>query len=346
MDAQNNIELLDCTFRDGGYHNQWNFPGEVVQEQINILSANGINYCEMGYRKHALNMHGEQYSTTEDYLSAFTKPKGFKFVVMSDARDIIKLSTSSDLGLLFKEPADRSQIDLLRIAVHYDGLLELQSSISQLIGVGYRIALNLMQISDRSDEEILAFIKYCMDHNVRIAYFADSFGALNIKRTSEISNIFRESYHGWFGVHMHDNMGMALQNSLVAVEKGAKFIDCSITGMGRGAGNTILEECLVSLRAGQVALPRDLDLACLIEKYYAPLKSKNSWGKNQLYFIAGIHSIHPTYVQLLQQNGQYGYQKLVQIVGALSKKPERHSFDQNLFDELIQDVANPQILGG
>ena len=193
MDTQNNIELLDCTFRDGGYHNQWSFPNEVVQEQINTLFANGINYCEMGYRKHALTQRGKQYTTTEEYLSTFTKPKGFKFVVMSDARDIIKLSGSCDLGLLFKEPAECSQIDLLRIAVHYDGLLELTGSLSQLIGSGYNLALNLMQISDRSNEEILEFIKYCMEHNVKIAYFADSFGALNIQRTTEISNIFCEN---------------------------------------------------------------------------------------------------------------------------------------------------------
>jgi 4-hydroxy 2-oxovalerate aldolase len=338
MDKLRNIELLDCTFRDGGYYNNWNFPREVVQEQINILSQIGINYCEMGYRKLAESTRGEQYNTSEDYLSSFQKPEGFNYVVMCDAGDLIGAAELGELGVLVKECAAISNIDLLRIAVHYSALPELKGSIRQLVACGYRVALNLMQISERTDEEILAFIKYCNYHNVSIAYFADSFGALSPRRLNEISSIFNEQYDGDFGVHLHDNLGTALQNSCLAVEKGAKFIDCSVTGMGRGAGNTILEECLVSLSECNASLPGSVALARLIEKYYAPLKQGNGWGKNHLYFLSGMYSIHPTYVQVLNQNMQCGYTKEMQILLALSSRPEKQKFDEIILDKLIREL--------
>lgn len=338
MEKYSNIELLDCTFRDGGYYNKWNFPREIVQDQINILSQIGINYCEMGYRKLADSTSGEQYTTSEDYLSSFQKPEGFNYVVMCDAGDLIRAAELGELGVLIKESAAVSSIDLLRIAAHYSALPELQGCIKQLVACGYRVALNLMQISERTDEEIVTFVKYCNYNGVSIAYFADSFGALSPRRLNEISIIFNEQYDGDYGVHLHDNLGTALQNSCLAVENGAKFIDCSVTGMGRGAGNTILEECIVSVAERNLSLPDHVALARLIEKYYAPLKRSNGWGKNYLYYLAGIHAIHPSYVQVLSQNMQYGYAKAMQVLIALSLWPEKGKFDQNILDELIREV--------
>ena len=75
---------------------------------------------------------------------------------------------------------------------------------------------------------------------------------------------------------------------------------------------------MVSIAERNLSLPGHVALARLIDKYYAPLKRSNGWGKNYLYYLAGIHAIHPSYVQVLNQNMQCGYAKEMQVLIALS----------------------------
>ena len=45
-----NINLIECTLRDGGYYNNWDFDRKLVQDYINSLNSIGIKYVEMGFR--------------------------------------------------------------------------------------------------------------------------------------------------------------------------------------------------------------------------------------------------------------------------------------------------------
>ena len=70
----------------------------------------------------------------------------------------------------------------------------------------------------------------------KVLYFADSLGSLNSKETINLIKILRKKWKGDLGIHTHDNMQNALKNSLEALENGVKWIDTTVTGMGRGPG--------------------------------------------------------------------------------------------------------------
>ena len=89
-------------------------------------------------------------------------------------------------------------------------------------------------------------------------------------------------------------MGKALENSLVAINNSVNWIDCTVTGMGRGPGNTKTEHLVLELNRKNNNL---INLFNLIKKYFEPLKKKYRWGSNPFYYFAGLNSIHPTYVQ-------------------------------------------------
>ena len=78
-------------------------------------------------------------------------------------------------------------------------------------------------------------------------YFADSTGSLNRNQTLQIVKNFKQSWNGDLGVHAHDNMDMAMENAMMALNNGANWIDSTVLGMGRGPGNVKTENLVLEL---------------------------------------------------------------------------------------------------
>lgn len=294
-------QLLDCTFRDGGYHNNWSFPLKVVQNQVEVLGKLGVQYIELGFRFRSPSDHfGENATTNPDYLATIAKPEQIKFAVMSNGADLIReVEECGSLKRLYPGRELDSQVDLVRLAIHLQEADKAVDIAKMLASDGYRVAINLMQITQRTKYEVADFLTLFGGPEVDYLYFADSLGALTKEKTKEIAEQFKLETDKPFGIHAHDNQGTALANSIVAVENGATFVDGSITGMGRGPGNTILEELLISRDSERASGDAFDALLMLIDEYYHPLKQEKNWGKSLMYYLAAKHNIHPTFIQEL-----------------------------------------------
>ena len=126
---------------------------------------------------------------------------------------------------------------MIRFAAIHSEVDALAPAVATLHTLGYRVAINLMQVSDRSPEEIRAFGKQCKTMGVEVAYIADSFGGLRPHELAPIMHALAEGFEGPVGCHLHDNMTYALSSTLAAVDAGATWVDATILGMGRGPGN-------------------------------------------------------------------------------------------------------------
>ena len=119
------------------------------------------------------------------------------------------------------------------------------------------------------------------------------------------------------GIHAHDNMGKALDNTLVAIKNGINWVDTTVTGMGRGPGNTKTEEAILELN--KIMKKIDLvPLLNLIEKYFKPLKNKFNWGSNVYYYYAGI-GVHPTFIQQMLGDSIFPPKKLLESIEFFKK---------------------------
>ena len=105
-----------------------------------------------------------------------------------------------------------------------------------------------MQISDRSTSEIQTAVKLINQLKPNVLYFADSLGSMNKLKTKKIINIIKSGWKGEIGIHTHDNLGKALENSLAAVNEGIKWVDTTVSGMGRGPGNTKTEIAILEFK--------------------------------------------------------------------------------------------------
>jgi 4-hydroxy 2-oxovalerate aldolase len=299
-------QLLDCTLRDGGYYTQWDFPRSIVQEYLYCMRDLEIDIVEIGFRGlGATGFLGASAYSTDQYLKSLDIPTEFILAVMVNANDLLEYTGGPAYAVssLFDD-ASNSPVSLVRLACHFRELENIEPAIIKLKSLGYSVGLNLMQVANRSDAELATFSDICLRNDVDYCYIADSTGGLSPNEVEGIVKGFLNLGLKRVGVHMHDNMGLAVANSVAAIRSGACLTDCTVTGMGRGPGNAATE-LLVNNSIFNRVNENPVGLIKLITKYFFPLKSRLQWGSNYYYAFAARNDIHPTYVQEMVGSSRY-----------------------------------------
>ena len=293
------INILDCTLRDGGYYNNWDFSNQLVNEYLEAMSLSGIEYVELGFRSLKKNdFKGPNWYTTDSYIKSLNIPKNLKIGVMVNVYEIIShpLGFEKATNLLFSVKK-KSRLNFVRLASHFNEFDKATKICKILKKKGYMVAINIMQITEQSRENIMSVAKKSQEAKPDILYFADSLGGMQSSDISKFIEYFRLHWKGALGVHTHDNLGKAVSNSLKSIEEGVTWIDSTVTGMGRGPGNAQTEYMLLEVHKILNKKANILNLLKLIKKYIEKMKEKYKWGTNPYYYLAGKYGIHPTYIQ-------------------------------------------------
>ena len=171
-----------------------------------------------------------------------------------------------------------------------------------------------MQISEIKKKQLFQITNFLKTKNVSVIYLADSLGSLKKAKLKEILNFLNNNWNKEIGIHAHDNLNLALKNSLFALNNGVSWIDSTITGMGRGPGNLKTEEILkYSNFYKKTEKFKD------VLKNFLKLKKFYKWGSNIYYKIAAKKKIHPTYIQKILNDDRYKkseYKKIIYELGA------------------------------
>ena len=285
-DRRRRVKVLDCTIRDGGICNQWAFSHDMVRQVFEASVASGIDYMEVGYR-------------TKDGIFDPNEVGPWRFCKESELEKVvepgkIKLSTMLDIGRVGKEDIPHSRdsvIDVIRIATYAHQLDEAFRLLDHSLACGYETFINVMAVSTLSPEEVDAFLLRLARSGVHNVAIVDSFGALYPHHIRYLirkyTNYLGESIK--VGVHLHNNQQQAFANSIVAVEEGVDFVDATIHGMGRGAGNCPIELLLFYLDNPRYDVVPLLDLV----EEFAYMRDGLRWGYHLPYTITGYFNIHP-----------------------------------------------------
>jgi 4-hydroxy 2-oxovalerate aldolase len=302
------ITLIDCTLRDGGYYNNWDFSLDLINQYLLAMRKNNIDYVEMGFRSlNNVGFRGACAYTTDSFLLSLKIPDGLNIGVMVNASELLKHPSGpfSAINSLFTNSSE-SPVSLVRVACHIHEFADTLPICEKLKGMGYVVGINLMQVTDRSYDELEEIGRKAMGYPLDVLYFADSLGSLQPEEVNAIIRALRLHWTGALGIHAHDNMGRAVQNTLCAINEGALWVDCTVSGMGRGPGNAQTEYILIELSK---KFKRSTDLVSLLDlvsKYFEPMRSKFKWGMNPYYYLSGLDGIHPTFVQEMLGDTRYG----------------------------------------
>jgi 4-hydroxy 2-oxovalerate aldolase len=314
------IKVFDCTIRDGGLANNSKFDFETVQAVYSACCAAGVDYVELGYRNSRTMFSPDEYGPwrfcDEELLRRVTEgidPRSTRLSVMQDAH---KANAEDVL------PKDKSVVDMVRIATYVKDVDKAIRLANNATDKGYQSTINIMAIS----HEGAPFLDEALDQieketKVLAVYIVDSFGALY----SETVHYLVEKFQMYLktkeiGVHAHNNQQLAFANTVEGIIKGANYLDGTLFGLGRAAGNCPLELLLGFLKNPKFSIVPLLDV---IGKVIIPLREQIEWGYQIPYMLAGILDRHPQMAMEWMEEGGPNKHNYVEFYKRMAEPPEQ-----------------------
>lgn len=330
------FKILDCTLRDGGYYTNWDFSPEVIDAYIQAMNQLPIDYLEIGYRNIPSKVYlGKLGYSPVSVLRHLRAMCAKKLVVMLNEKDV----RSTNLKYLLIPI--QGLVDMVRIAIdpnNFDRALTLAQEIKSM---GFEVGFNVMYMSKWHEYKNFLSKLNKLDSIVDLFCMVDSFGGVTPKDVQEIFQIVKSNTSCPIGFHGHNNLQMGLINTLTAIDCGIDYVDATILGMGRGAGNLNMELLLTCLN--KRGLDVDFNVLGDVITAFQPLYEQYKWGTNLPYMISGANSIPQKEVMEWATNRTYSFNS---IVRALNNK--KNNVKDNARYPLLraQTVSKVLIVGG
>ncbi|MFH2137768.1 MAG: aldolase catalytic domain-containing protein [Candidatus Omnitrophota bacterium] len=292
------IKVLDCTIRDGGLINNHDFDDRLVREVYKALSAAGVDYMEIGY-KNSRNMFSDKefgkwkFCDDEDILK-----------ITDGIESDMKISVMCDVGRVDMDDvklAKDSPVDMVRVASYVKDIDKAIYMVNEFAEKGYETCINIMAISRALDNELNEALHQLEEEcKAGTIYIVDSFGALYQETTEYLVKKFRGILKSKeVGMHAHNNQQLAFGNTIEAIIHDANYLDGTIFGIGRAAGNCPLELLIGFLKNPKFDIRPVLDV---ISKEFIPLREKIEWGYIIPYAITGMLDEHPREAMALRKS--------------------------------------------
>lgn len=298
------IKVLDCTIRDGGLMNNHQFSLEMVRNVYQSVNRAGIDYVELGYKADE-----SQFDRAKFGPMKFCSEEDLKKVVAGFEKKS-KISVMVDIGRVDPNallPREESVVDMMRVASYIKDIDKAISLVNQIHDLGYETTINIMAVSHARERELDEALEQVEKESAAdVIYLVDSFGALYSEQISHLAQKYREKMPTKdIGIHAHNNQQLAFANTIEAIINHINFLDGTIYGIGRAAGN-----CPMELLLGFLKNPK-YDLRPIIEvisQEFIQMRKEIEWGYTIPYMITGILDLHPRAgMQLLNSDNREKY---------------------------------------
>ncbi len=285
------LKVVDATLRDGGLVNDFKFTDEFVKDLYLANIKAGVDYMEFGYK-------------ASKEIFDETKFGKWKFCVDKDVKDIVgenatplKLAVMLDVGRTDKNdvlPKEESPFDLVRVATYIHQIPAAIDLIEDAKAKGYEVSVNIMAVSKVREDQLVEGLEMLAKSSCDIIYLVDSFGSFYPEEIEVLTRRYVDigkKYNKKIGFHGHNNQQLAFANTITAMKNGATYVDATMSGMGRGAGNCFMELLLGLLRNPKYNVVPTMDF---VEKHILKLKEDGIvWGYDFPYLMTGILNCHP-----------------------------------------------------
>ncbi|MDD5216742.1 MAG: aldolase catalytic domain-containing protein [Candidatus Omnitrophica bacterium] len=292
------IKILDCTIRDGGLINNHDFDHRFVRAVYKALSAANVDYMEIGYK------NSRRLFSPKDYgIWKFCDDEDIKKVI-DGIESKTKISVMVDVDRVDVDdvkPRKESVVDMIRVACYVKDVDKAIRLVNHFADKGYETTVNLMAISRILETELNeCFHQLAEECKANVIYVVDSNGALYQETTEYLIKKAKSICKGKeIGIHAHNNQQLAFSNTIEAIIHNANYLDGTVFGMGRAAGNCPLELLFGFLKNPKFDIRPILDL---ISTEFIPLREKIEWGYIIPYAITGMLDEHPRAAMALRDS--------------------------------------------
>ncbi len=335
------VELLDCTLRDGAYLLQKKFGNTNIKGIISGLIDAKINIIEIGFLQNEGN---------EDGSTVYKNSREASKLILGDKKESIisVLADYSRYDISNLDDYDGKSVDLIRECFFKHEYHEAIQACKIIKEKGYKVFVQPVDILGYSDKELLELLDEINQLEPDGMSIVDTFGSMyqeDLHRVFEIINHnLLESCK--IGFHSHNNMQLsnALSQEFVRISSGKRkiVIDGTISGMGRGAGNTPIE-LIAQYLVSKYGYSYDMDkLLDLIDTYMDNIRSRCNWGYTTSYFVAGCYSAHVNNIDYLSKKNSIRHKDIGLILNKIGSE-ERKRYNYDLLEQTYIEMMKADI---
>lgn len=337
----NYIKLLDCTLRDGGYINDWDFGYRTIRNIIKQLVDSQVDYVEVGFLRNCeYDRDKTLYNNCQEMTPILPEKKGntmFTAMALHDKYDINKL-----------EPYDGKTIDAIRVTFHDYDIDEGLSFISKAMEKGYKVFCNPINIMGYSDEKILELLRKVNQIQPYAFSIVDTFGSM---MKSDLLRIYSLIEHNLdksivIGLHLHENLALSysLAQEFIAMKASERksVIDASMLGMGRTPGNLCMELIMDYMNKTQGTVYDVNPVLDGIDDYIIQIKQIEPWGYSTAYALSAKFNLHRNYAEFLLDKGRLRAKQINQILASIEEH-KKTAYDETYIEDLYQKFQNHEV---
>ena len=350
------IELLDCTIRDGGYINNWNYSLEQVKDCYKAVTYANYDYFEIGFKtdKSIVKNKGRWYYSIEDDVKIVKDS-------LKNGCKIAVLIKPGEMNIENIPNKNNSSIDLYRVLVNrenkkldknlsfytFENIIECCNLAKALISKGYEVTINIGCFDTITHTEIKMLAENITKiDGLKCFYLADTYGSGTIKNIPIQLHKFYYEFDKYnsnihFGFHCHNNNEDALNKTTTAIYHGCTMIDSCIGGLGRGAGNLKSEQLMSYLYTDQSEYIKQITpLIVYFDKHIlSKIEYQNNYNINShpYYMISSVLSLHPNYItEILSMNTNVEQDiELIINLDKYTKENNERNYNKNLIQHLL-----------
>jgi 4-hydroxy 2-oxovalerate aldolase len=332
---KSNIKLLDCTLRDGGYVNNFNFGEENINKIVNNLSTTNIDLIELGFLKNGNHSKDQSLFNFVSEAEKFTKnidtDQDFCLMIRPDWYDISKLEKCT------------GKIKFLRFAFQYNDLDLMLHQAEIARSYGYEVFFNPVNVLSYSDQELKQLLFSLNEFKPKGIYIVDTFGSILPSDLPNIFSTFNQQLDKEIaiGLHLHENLSisLALAINFIDMVKDTRlaYIDCSVQGIGRIPGNLCTELIMGYLNSIQKNCYDLKGVYDSIDHPISSIKKDTPWGYIPAYGITAFNKTHRSYAEYLMEKPNLSLQDINKILSKIESKVDREEYDESVIQQLYID---------
>lgn len=343
-----NIKLLDCTLRDGGYNNDWEFGHDALINIYERSLSSGVEYIEVGFidDRRPFDLNRSIFPDTASARRIWGNiPKGNTIIV-----GMIDYGTC-DLSRI--EPCKDSYIDGIRVIFKMELMHEALDYCAKLQELGYLVfaqGVSFTTYTQEKLEEIVAILNRLKPYAFSIV---DTYGLMDSTIIDHYYTYLDQHLDQKIsiGFHAHNNFQLAFANCMALAQRHGDnprelLLDGSIYGMGKGAGNAPLE-LLVAFMVENYGAKYDINpILEAIDVNVLDLYKQLHWGYSLKSFISASHDCHPNYVSYLLNKKTLSVKSANEILQKIEKGPKKLHYDKTYIEQLYIDYQNNSLNDG
>lgn len=331
------VKILDCTLRDGGYVNNFNFGKKTIKKIVNKLSKANIDIIECGFLK--------EYKFNED-MSIFDCVDKIKYYIGDKNENLMYVAMIAQpyIDINSVKDNDGNSIDGIRLTFHEDEIDEAIEYAKKLMEKKYKVFIQPVGTTTYSDENLLKLIKKVNNIKPYAFYLVDTLGSMYkndlLRLFYIVDNNLDEDIR--LGFHSHNNLQLSFSNaqelSMIQTKREI-IIDSSVYGMGRGAGNLCTELLAQYINDNIEYSYNIVPLLEIMDNHLNSIYNQYKWGYSVPYYIASVNDCHPNYASYLMNKQTISIKEISDILKFIECK-KRHLYDEEYIEKIYLEYQS------